>query len=193
VRRRLLQLAVSWSTISLGIPFIVRAKLGVAPADVLNTGLSKQLGWSLGLAFVVTGLLTFAIGVMLGGRLGWASVAGSVVIGPAINLVLRVVPTPHHLVTRALALLGGVLLVAVGVSFAIKAALGPGPSEVLMLGLVRRGLSIVPARWISDAIPVVVGVVLGGSIGVGTLVFVLVMGPLVKFGLRALHFEPPPA
>lgn len=190
MRVRLLQLAASWTAIAIGIPLVLRAELGVAPADVLNTGVSGKTGWSFGLTFVVTGVVTFALGVALGGRLGWGSVAGSVVIGPLIELVLRQVPEYERLAVRIPLLLVGILIVALGICLAIKTAFGPGPTEVLMLGLVRRGLGVVSARWIGDGLPVVIGLLLGGELGPGTIVFVLAMGPLVKIGLRRLGFQP---
>jgi uncharacterized membrane protein YczE len=72
----------------------------------------------------------------------------------------------------------------------ISTDLGAGPTEVVMLGMVHRGLDVVPARWIADGVPLVVGGVLGGAFGAGTVLFALAMGPMVKFGLRRLGYEP---
>ena len=85
----------------------------------------------------------------------------------------------------------GIAVIAVAICLVIPTELGPGPTEVLMLGLVARGMRVVPARWISDGLPVVVGAVLGGAIGVGTVLWVLCMGPLVKWGLRRTGYTPP--
>lgn len=82
-------------------------------------------------------------------------------------------------------------LISIAVSLVITAELGVGPTEAIMLGLMQRGVSIVPARLVSDGVPLVVGALLGGALGVGTVVFTLAMGPLVKFGLRRLAYEPP--
>jgi len=87
-------------------------------------------------------------------------------------------------------LIGGTLILAVAICLVVSTELGAGPTEVVMLGLMHRGMGIVPARWISDGTPLVVGTLLGGAIGPGTLLFALSMGPMVKFGLRRLHYEP---
>ena len=110
-----------------------------------------------------------------------------------VNLVLRAVPERDALALRVPFLLGGILIIAVAICLVVTTELGAGPTEVMMLGLVNRGLGVVPARWISDGTPLVVGAALGGSIGVGTVVFALGMGPMVKFGLRRLGYTPPVA
>jgi uncharacterized membrane protein YczE len=83
----------------------------------------------------------------------------------------------------------GMLIIAVAICLVITTELGAGPTEVVMLGLIRRGMDIVPARWIADGTPLVIGTVLGGAIGAGTVLFALLLGPMVKFGLRRLKYE----
>ena len=156
---RLVRLVVSWALVGIGVPLLIRAELGVAPFDVLNTGLSETTGWSLGLAFVVNSVIFFTTGAILGARLGPACVGGTLVIAVAICLV-------------------------------VTTEFGPGPTETVMLGLIHRGMGTVPARWIADGVPLAVGAALGGQIGVGTVVFLAAMGPLVKFGLRTLGYQP---
>ncbi len=181
---------VAWGCIAVGVPLLVRAELGVAPFDVLNTGLSGTAGWSFGTAFVFSAAVLYALGVLLGARMGWASPAGTVVIGPMVNLVLSWIPHSERIAARLPLFVGGTLVIATGICLGIVADFGPGPTEVFMLGLVRRGMGIVTARWVSDGLPMVVGVALGGQLGVGTVLFLVGMGPLVKFGLRVLHFTP---
>jgi uncharacterized membrane protein YczE len=191
MRTRLAQLAVSWVLVSLGVAMLVRAELGVAPFDVLNSGLSDRSGLSFGACFVLNGLVFFTVGRLLGGRLGWASIAGSLCIGPMINVVLAVLAQQQLLVVRAPMLAVGIVIIGIGICLGIAADFGPGPSEVLMLGLVRRGAGVVASRWVSDLLPIAVGALLGGAVGVGTVVFLFGMGPLVKLGLQLLNYEPP--
>lgn len=188
-RTRVVRLVVSWLLVGIGVPFLVRAELGLAPLDVLNSGISEVTGWSFGLCFMLDSLLFFAIGGLLGARLGWACVVGSVVIGPIINLVLSAIPDQEALAVRIPMLAAGILIIAIAICLVVSTNLGPGPTEVVMLGLVYRGLGIVPARWISDGVPVVVGALLGGALGVGTIVFAIGMGPMVKFGLGRLGYR----
>jgi uncharacterized membrane protein YczE len=190
MRVRITRLVVSWVLVGIGVPLLLRAELGVSPFDVLNTGVGNVTGWSLGTAFIVDSIVLFAAGRLLGGRLGPACVPGTVVIGLMVNAVLGAIPEEHALAWRVAMLAAGLVIIAVAISLVVTTELGPGPTEVLMLGLVHRGMGIVPARWLSDGLPVVVGAVLGGSIGVGTVAFVLTMGPMVKAGLRLLGYQP---
>ncbi len=185
-----MRLVVSWVLVAIGVPMLVRSELGAAPFDVLNTGVSEATGWSFGTAFVVDAMVFYAIGRLLGARLGWGCVAGTLAIGPMIDVVLAVLPEDGRLLVRIALLLAGIAILGLGICLVVTTELGPGPTEVLMLGLVRRGLGIVPARWIADGVPVVVGALLGGALGIGTAVFALAMGPIVKWGLRRLNYEP---
>ena len=189
-RTRLTRLVVSWVLVGVGVPMLVRAELGVAPFDVLNSGLNRTLGWSFGLCFIVSSVSFFALGWALGAPLGWASPVGTVVIGPIVNLVLSGIGHHEAMVVRVPLLLGGVMVIATAICLVVSTDLGPGPSEMVMLGLIHRGMPIIPARWISDGSPVVAGVLLGGAIGAGTALFAVVMGPLVRAGLRHLGYVP---
>ncbi len=184
------RLVGSWIGVGIGIPLLIRADLGVAPFDVLTTGVHEAIGWSLGLCFIAVSVVFFALGGLLGGKLGWACIAGTVVIGQFVNLVLPFLPEVHAVAPRVAMLLVAIAIIAVAICMVITTELGPGPTEVVMLGLVHRGMGIVPARWISDGTPVVLGALIGGSLGPGTVLFALVLGPSVKLGLRRLHYTP---
>ncbi|MCB1002413.1 MAG: hypothetical protein KDB40_24190 [Acidimicrobiales bacterium] len=191
LRTRLLRLVASWIGVGIGIPLILRAELGASPFDVLNTGVAEATGWSFGIAFVVNSIVFFAAGRLLGASLGPACLAGTVVIGPLVDVVLGWIPETELLMVRVPMFVAGILVIAVAICLVIPTELGPGPTEVLMLGLVARGMDVVPARWISDGLPVVVGAVLGGSVGVGTAVWVVCMAPMVRWGLHRMGYAPP--
>ena len=190
---RLTRLVGSWLMVGIGVPLLVQSHLGVAPFDVLNTGLTEVTDWSLGVCFALMSVVFFGAGFLLGARLGWACLGGTLVIGTVVNLMLRVMPDDANLAVRSAFLVSGLLIIGVAICLVVTTELGPGPTEVLMLGLVNRGLGVVPARWISDGAPLAAGALLGGSFGVGTVLFAVGMGPLVKAGLRALHYTPPVA
>jgi len=187
---RTLRLVGSWVGVGIGVPLLIRAELGVAPFDVLNTGVANATGWSLGVAFVVDACVFYLAGFLLGAKLGWASIGGTVIIGPMVNVVLCVLPVQHAMVPRLSYFVVGLMIIAVAICLVITTELGAGPSEVFMLGLVQRGMGIVPARWISDGFPLVIGALIGGALGPGTLVFALTMGPMVKYGLSRLDYRP---
>jgi len=191
LRTRLLRVGVSWPLIALGIALLLDAHLGVAPFDVLTTGVVDVSGVSFGIIYPLVSLTFFGIGALLGGKVGFASVLGTFVIGPLIGVFRNVTPQPDSLVARGALVIAATLILAVAVCLIITTELGPGPTEVFMLGLVNHNMPIVYARWISDGLPLVVGVALGGTVGIGTVFFALALGPLIKYGLTALHYTPP--
>ena len=152
MRTRLLRLVASWVLVAVGVPMLIRAELGVAPFDVFNTGVSYATGWSLGVCFIVDAMICFFIGFILGVRPGWGSVAGTLSIGPMVNVVLALLAKQHAMVPRLALLIGGTAILAVAICLVVSTELGAGPTEVAMLGLIHRGMGIVPARWISDVL-----------------------------------------
>jgi uncharacterized membrane protein YczE len=170
---------------------MIRARLGVAPTDTFNKGFADTVKINFGLAFIVVSGLMYLIGWALGSLPGIGSIVGSLVIGNVIDVLLRFVDEPTPLTVRAVFYAVGIVFVAVGICLAISTELGPGPSEVVMLGLHRHGLSLVASRWIVDGAQMAVGFLLGGPLGVGTAIFVVVMAPMIKVGLRWLQYSPP--
>jgi uncharacterized protein len=187
----MLRVAVAWPLIALGIALLLQAHLGVAPFDVLNTGVANALDLSFSIVYPCVALIFFAVGALLGGRIGWASVIGTFVIGPLIVVFRDRIPEPEPLFIRFAMLTVATLLLAGSVCLVITAELGAGPTEVFMLGLINHNVPIVWARWTSDGLPLIVGAILGGAVGVGTIIFALALGPLIKIGLGLVHYVPP--
>ena len=188
---RLGRVAASYVLVAVGIGLLIRADLGVAPFDVLNTGIAEATGIRLGFAFLVTCVVFYGVGVLLGGRTGWASLIGTVVIAPLLEVALVLLPEPLRLAGRIPMFVLGVVVLVAGVCLVITTEMGPGPGEVFMLGLIARGMAVAPARWVTDAVALVVGIALGGAVGAGTVVFAFAFGPLVAAGLRVLRYTPP--
>lgn len=186
------RVALAWPLIAMGIALLLDAHLGVAPFDVLNTAVSEALDVPFSIVYPAVSVLFFAMGVALGGRIGWASVAGTLVIGPLIGVFRDLVPEPERLVPRCAMVIVATLILAAAVCIVITTELGAGPTEVFMLGLVHRGVPLVIARWFTDGFPLVLGTVLGGAAGVGTVVFGLALGPLIKVGLATMGYETKP-
>ncbi len=188
---RLLRLGGAFMFVAAGIALMLRAKLGVAPTDTLNKGFSDKTNLNFGLAFIAVSAVFYLIGWALGSPPGPGSVVGSLVIGNAISLMMRFVDEPSSIVIRSLFYTVGIVFVAAGICLAISTNLGPGPSEVVMLGLHRHGVPLVASRWIVDGVQMGLGFLLGGPLGIGTVIFLVAMAPMIKVGLRWLRYSPP--
>lgn len=159
---------------------MVRSSLGVMPWDVLHQGLARQLGWSLGTVTIVVGALVLLAWVPLRERPGLGTVSNVVVVGLAVDAVLAVLPAPGLLAGRLAYAASGILLNGVATAAYIGVALGPGPRDGLMTGLVRRtGGPLGPIRTAIEVVVVATGWLLGGTLGVVTVVYALSIGPLV--------------
>ncbi len=169
---------------------MIRARFGVAPTDTLNKGFADNTNIRFGLGFIVVSAGLYLIGFALGSPPGPGSIVGSLVIGNVIDVMLGLVDEPKALLVRILFFTAGIVLVSAGICLAISTNLGAGPSEVVMLGLHRKGLSLVVSRWIVDGFQMGLGFALGGPLGIGTVIFLLTMAPLINVGLRLLRYTP---
>ena len=168
-----------------GIALFLRANLGLAPWDIFHKGLSKKLDISIGLVIVGVGLLLLLLWIPLRQRPGVGTFLNAIEIGLVVNLTKPLIGEPDQLIIRALMVIAGVLVIGLGSALYIGAGLGSGPRDGLMLGLSKyaiRGhqISIRVARTFVELTVMVAGLFLGGSIGVGTLIFMFGIGPLVQ-------------
>ncbi|GAA4869419.1 hypothetical protein [Kitasatospora terrestris] len=183
--RRLGQLAVGLWLYGSSVGLILRASLGGSPWDSLHQGLSRHLGMGVGVWMTVVGALVLLLWIPLRQRPGVGTVGNVLVLGVALDTTLAVVPVQHALAVRVPLLLAGVLLNGLATGMYIGARLGPGPRDGLMTGLHRRtGRSIRLVRTLIEATVLTAGVLLGGTVGVGTVLYALAIGPLAQFFLR---------
>lgn len=190
--RRLVQLYAGLVLYAVSMALLVRSGLGVMPWDVLHQGLARQLGWSLGVVTMVVGALVLLAWVPLRERPGLGTVSNVVVIGLALDAALAVVPEPSSLPLRAVLVGLGIALNAVATAAYIGVHLGPGPRDGLMTGLVRRsGRSVRLVRTSIEVAVVGVGWLLGGTLGVATVLYALAIGPLVHVLLPRLSVHLP--
>lgn len=184
--RRLPQLFVGLVFYGVSLGMMVRGALGVAPWDVLHLGLARHLPLTLGGALVLTSVLVLLAWIPLREKPGLGTVANTLVLGPTADATLALVDQPDSLVLRLALLAGGVLLCGLATAMYIGAQFGRGPRDGLMTGLARRtGLSIRLVRTSLEVSVVVVGVVLGGTLGAGTIIYALAIGPLTQWWLPA--------
>lgn len=164
--------------VGLGVGLMVEAELGLAPNDVLSTGLGDTLGIGVGTAAWITAAVAIVLAWLLGRRPRAATVLGGLVVGLAINLALDLLPTPDAIVVRMAALAIGLVVIWSSITVIVAVDVGAGPLELLMLAFMDRGVSIHIARWGIEIALFLIGLALGGNVGLGTVLFAFCTGPI---------------
>ncbi len=162
----------------------IRAGLGVDPWDVLHLGISHRTGIPVGTVSVLVGLIVLIGWIPLRERVGIGTIANTIIIGSVIDIVLPRLPAADDATTRWTMLLGGLALAGPGIGLYIGARLGPGPRDGIMTGIARRGHSIRAVRTGIELSALLAGWLLGGSVGIGTLLFAMTIGPNAHFWLN---------
>ncbi|WP_254190885.1 YczE/YyaS/YitT family protein [Nocardia noduli] len=167
---------------------MVRAGLGLDPWDVFHQGIAGHVPLSFGAVTAVTGVVVLLAWIPLRQRPGLGTVSNVVVIGISVDIGLWLLPQWHDLPVRLGAMLVAVVLNAAATVLYIGAGMGPGPRDGLMTGLVRRtGLSVRLIRTGIEVTVLSVGWILGGSVGIGTVVYALGIGPLIQLMIPSVH------
>src|SRR3954451_9261881 len=160
---------------------MVRAGLGLDPWDVFHQGLAGRAGMTIGIASAVVGVCVLLAWIPLRNRPGIGTVANVVVIAVTVDAGMALLPSPSELPVRVAMMLGAVLLNALSTVLYIGAGLGPGPRDGLMTGLVARtGLSVRLVRTSIELTVLVAGFALGGTLGLGTALYAVAVGPLLQ-------------
>lgn len=184
---RLVQLVGGLVLFGTSMALMVRAQLGLAPWDVLHEGLAARLDWSFGAVTALTGVLVLLAWLPLRQRLGLGTVANVVVIAFSVNAVLALLPPARTLGWQLGLLVSGVVLNGLATALYVGARLGPGPRDGLMTGLHERtGWSIRLVRTGIEVSVLAGGWLLGGTVGVGTVLFAVAIGPLTQLALPVL-------
>jgi uncharacterized membrane protein YczE len=185
--RRVTQLYAGLVLYGFSLALMVRAELGLDPWDVFHQGVARQLGWTFGTVVNVTGALVLLLWIPIRQRPGLGTVSNVFVVGSSADLSLALIPRAEDLGVRAALLACAVVLNAVATAAYIGARFGPGPRDGLMTGLVAwTGRSVRAVRTAIEVTVLAAGWALGGSVGVGTVAYALLIGPLVQPLLRAL-------
>ncbi len=177
---------------------MVRARLGLGPWEVLHQGVAGRVGLPIGSVSILVAFVVLLGWIPLRQALGIGTISNAILIGLTTNAVLGVVDPPEVLAARIVLLVGGILLLGFGSGLYIGAGLGPGPRDGLMTGIARRSngrLSIRVVRTAIELSALALGWALGGTVGIGTLLFAVSIGPLVQFALDRLsipvHIDQP--
>jgi len=184
---RLAQLLAGLATFGAGEAMLVASHLGNSPWTVLAQGLGEQIGISVGAATVLVSALVLLAWIPLRQSPGLGSICNAVLIGLALDATLALLPDHAPLAARAAMIPAGIALVALGSGLYLTTRLGPGPRDGLMTGLHRRtGLSLRLVRAGIEVSAVVVGYLLGGTVGIGTVAFAILIGPGVLAAVHAI-------
>lgn len=170
----------------LSLALMVKARLGLDPWDVLHQGVARCLGVPIGWVVIAVSAVVLVAWIPLRQRPGFGTASNVVVVGLVVNAALGVIPSPGQLALRMMMLAGAVVLNGAATACYIGAGFGPGARDGLMTGIAARGHSIRLVRAAIEASVLGFGMILGGSVGVGTLLYALSIGPLVHFFLPRL-------
>lgn len=176
----------------IGIALMAAAGLGLGPWEVLHQGISRYTGIPLGTVSILLGFPILLLWIPLGEYPGIGTVLNVLVIGSATNVALPLLPVPTELVPQLAMMLAGVVVIGIGSGLYLGAHLGPGPRDGLMTGMHGRfGWSVRRARTAVEVTVLIAGFLLGGTVGIGTVVFAFGIGPVVQTALRVLDRETP--
>jgi len=190
VLRRLPGLLAGLALFGVGIAIMAASGLGLGPWEAFHQGIANRTGLALGTVSILVGIPVLALWWPLGERPGIGTILNIALIGVATNLTLPLLPRPTEPVPQLAMSVGGVLIIGLGSGLYLSADLGPGPRDGLMTGLHHRfGWSIRRARTAVEVIVLVIGFLLGGTIGLGTILFAFGIGPVVQAFLRVFDRE----
>jgi uncharacterized membrane protein YczE len=189
VARRLGTLALGLVLVGVGVAITIRAELGVAPYDVLTTGLVALTDLPIGIAAMLLPLVFVLIGLLIGGRPGPGTVLAVLLVGPILGAVLAVLPIHEAMTARLAYFVTGFVVIAAGITAVVISEIGSGPAELVMLAIHDRGYPLAPVRTAIELTCVAIGWAMGGQVGVGTVVFALLIGPTLKRTLAVAGFD----
>jgi uncharacterized membrane protein YczE len=182
--RRLPQLYVGLFLYGVSLAMMVRGALGLAPWDVLHSGFIRHVPMTLGQAVVLFSFVVLVLWIPLREMPGLGTISNAIVVGLSADATLATLAAPDAIWARIVLMLGGVVLCGLASALYIGAQLGRGPRDGLMTGLSRRtGLSLRLVRTGLEVAVVVIGLLLGGVLGIGTVVYALAIGPLTQLML----------
>ena len=190
--RRITQLLVGLFLYGIGISFIVRGTIGAAPWDVLTQGIARHVPLSFGVITILVSVVVLLLWIPIRQKPGIGTLLNALLVGPAADVGFLMIPETDELWVRIAFFVVGLLVLSGATGLYIGAAFGPGPRDGLMTGLHRRtGWPIWVVRTGLEVTVVAVGWALGGNVGVGTVAFALLVGPLCQFFLRVFAVRLP--
>ncbi|MDD4363468.1 MAG: hypothetical protein PHD33_04570 [Atribacterota bacterium] len=175
-----------------GIVLTMKANIGYAPWDVFQVGLSKTVGISLGSISILVGVFLVIITVLLGEKVGFGSILNMILIGVFLDIILKfnLIPENSNFLAGILILIVGLFIISLASYFYIGSGLGAGPRDSLMVAITKKSkLPIGMCRGMIEATVVFIGWLLGGMVGLGTVIAVFAIGFCVQITFKLLQFD----
>ncbi|KGK89686.1 membrane protein [Desulfosporosinus sp. HMP52] len=190
--QRIIRLFLGLFLFAVGIVLTINANLGLAPWDVFHQGIVHLTGITMGQASIGVGIILVIINAALGERVGWGSLGNMLFIGLFMDLIMLnyLIPIANDLVSGLIMMFLGMFIVGVASYFYIGAGLGSGPRDGLMIALTKKTNRSV--RFVRNSIEIsalIVGYLLGGFVGVGTLIMSVVLGYIIQFIFKLFRFN----
>lgn len=190
--QRLFRVVVGLFIFAAGIVLTINASLGVSPWDVFHQGVSRTIGITIGQANIIMGFLIILLDIYLGQAIGWATIMNMLLIGTFIDILMlnNIVPIAETPAVGLLMIVAGIAVQATGFAIYISQGIGAGPRDGLMVVLTRRtGKSVRFIKSIIEASAVLIGIVLGGTFGVGTVIMAFFGGIIFQTLFRLINFK----
>lgn len=182
--RRLPQLYAGLVAYGVSLAMMMRGDLGLAPWDVLHSGLTEHFPITIGQAVVIMSFVVLLLWIPLREKPGLGTISNALIVGFSADATLALLDRPDNMAARVALMVGGIVLCGLATAMYIGAQLGRGPRDGLMTGLARRtGLSLRLVRTGLEVTVVIIGLLLGGTLGLGTVLYALAIGPLTQMML----------
>ncbi len=190
--QRIIRLFIGLCLYAVGIVLTIHANLGLSPWDVFHQGISLLTGITMGQASIAVGIILVILDAVLGERLGWGTLCNMLFIGLFMDFLMlnQLIPIYEGIIPNIIMMLLGMVVIGVASYFYIGAALGSGPRDGLMIALTKMTHQSV--RFIRNSIELsalIVGYLLGGFVGIGTLIMAIALGYIIQFTFKVLKFD----
>ena len=178
--RRYIQAVTGITMIGIGVAFNYMANLGLGPWGVLHDGISKTISITYGQAGILTSLISLLLWIPLKQKPGIATIFDAFWIGLTADFIINIIPDAHSLLFQIIYLITGITLIGLGTAIYVGGDLGAGPRDGIMVGLEKLGLKIGTARTLLEFIAFSIGFLLGGKVGIASIIIVLSIGRVLQ-------------
>lgn len=190
--KRVLRLIIGLFLFALGIVMTIEAGLGVAPWDVFHHGLSLTVGITMGMASIIVGFFIVILDLVLGQNIGWGTILNMLLIGIFMDILMlnNLVPTFESFIPNLIMLILGIFIEGYGCFIYVSAGFGAGPRDGLMIALTKKtGKSVRFLKSSLEVVAVTIGFILGGHLGIGTLIMALFGGVIFQYAFKTVKFN----